>query len=234
MGTDEPRKLVFNAFDRDAEFEFSLRNLPHWFQIDAATFITFRTIDSLPREVIMRMQRELEEWLSIKKYPIELAASSVGVKLPNHEKLLDALTVIDRRQFRKLANQLFHGGLDECRGKCVLKHQELATIVAEAILHQDNQEYDLDCFLIMPNHVHAIVQFRTQSGKSIVGQSWMRYTGRRINPQIGETGAFWQSEPFDHVIRSAEQFVYLQKYIANNPAKAKLRSGEFLLWQRPE
>ena len=229
-----PKKVLFNAFDRDAGIEFSLRNLPHWFQVDAAMFITFRTIDSIPREVLSRMQRELEGWLSIKKYPIELAASSVGVKLPNHEQLLNTLAFTDRKQFRKLADQLFHGGLDECHGKCVLKRLELAEIVAEAILHQNDQAYDLDCFVIMPNHVHAIVQFRSESGKSIVGQSWMRYTARRINAVIGESGAFWQPEPFDHVIRSAEQFVYLQKYVANNPTKAKLRVGEFLLWQRPE
>ena len=230
----EPKKVTFNAFDRDAEIEFSQRNLPHWFQVDTAMFVTFRTADSLPREVVMRLQLELEDWLSNKKLPIEIAASTVGVKLPNHNQLLDTLSVTDRKQFRKLADQLFHGALDECHGKCVLKRPELASIVANAILHRDDEAYDLDCFVIMPNHVHAIVQFRTNYGKSIVGQSWMRYTARMINPLIGESGAFWQPEPFDHVIRSAEQFVYLQRYVANNPSKAKLRAGEFLLWQRAE
>jgi len=33
---DETKKVTFNAFDRDAEIEFSERNLPHWFQADAA------------------------------------------------------------------------------------------------------------------------------------------------------------------------------------------------------
>jgi hypothetical protein len=45
---DETKKGRFNAFDRDAEIEFSKRNLLHWFQADAAMFITFRTSDSLP------------------------------------------------------------------------------------------------------------------------------------------------------------------------------------------
>ena len=231
---DEPKKVTFNAFDRDAEIEFSERNLPHWFQVDAAMFVTFRTADSLPREVLLRMIRELEEWLSIKKLPLQLAASTVGPKLRNHQQLLDTLSTADRNQFRKLSDQLYLGALDECHGKCVLKRHELATIESNAILRRDGEAYDLDCFVVMPNHVHAIVQFRTESGKSIVGQSWMRYTARLINPLIGESGAFWQPEPFDHVIRSAEQFVYLQKYVANNPAKAKLRTGEFLLWQREE
>jgi len=234
MSVDEPKKVTFNAFDRDAEIEFTQRNLPHWFQADAAIFVTSRTANSLPREVLIRMQSELEEWLATKKLPVELAASTFVVKLPNHEQLLDTLSVTDRRQFRKLADQLFHVGLDECHGKCELKRPELACIVANAIMHQDGTAYDLDCFVVMPNHVHAIVQFRSDNGKSIVGQSWMRYTARKINPQIGESGAFWQAEPFDHIIRSAEQFVYLQEYVANNPTKAKLRIGEYLLWQRKE
>ena len=197
-----------------------------------AMFITFRTADSLPREVVIRMQRELEEWLSNKKLPIELAVSTVGVKLSNHEQLLNTLTFTDRKQFRKLADRLFHHALDECHGSCVLKRRELASIVANSILHQDNDAYDLDCFVVMPNHVHAIVQFRGDNGKSIVGQSWMRYTARLINPKIGESGAFWAPEPFDHIIRSTEQFVYLRNYVASNPFKANLQSGEYLFWRR--
>ncbi len=231
---DEPQKVTFNGLDRNAEIEICHRNLPHWFQVGSAVFVTFRTADSLPREVIMRMQRELEDWLLNKKLPLELATSTFGSKLPNYERLLDTFAVADRKQFRKLTDQLFQGALDECHGKCALKRRELASIVANAIQHQDGKAYDLESFVVMPNHVHAIVQFRTDGGKSIIGQSWMRYSARLINPLIGESGAFWQPEPFDHAIRSAEQFGYLQSYLANNPRNAKLSHGEFLLWQRKE
>ena len=228
----ESPRVVFGALDRNAEIEFSHRNLPHWFQVGAVIFITFRTADSLPRAVLMRMQRELEEWLSNRKLPIELAASVFDAKQPKYEQLLDTLTTADRWQFRKRADQMFHAGLDECHGRCVLKRPELANIVANAILHKTGDAYDLDCFVVMPNHVHAIVQFRDDGGKSIVGQSWMRYSARLINLLVGESGGFWQPEPFDHVIRSSEQFLYLQEYVANNPAKANLRSSEYFLWKR--
>ncbi len=49
---------------------------------------------------------------------------------------------------------------------------------------------------------------------------------------LGRSGELWQGEPFDHVVRSPEQFEYLQGYIDNNPLKAKLRDGEFTLWRR--
>jgi putative transposase len=82
----------------------------------------------------------------------------------------------------------------------------------------------------MPNHVHAIVQFRNGFDLSIVGQSWMRYTARQINPKIGSSGAFWEAEPFDHLLRTEEQFIWTQEYVAQNPRKSKLREGEYLLW----
>ena len=229
---DESPKVVFNALDRNAEIDISQRNLPHWFQVGAAMFITFRTADSLPREVLLRMRRELEEWLSNRKLPIELAASVFDAKLPNHEQVIETLTIADRHEFRKRTDRLIHGALDECQGECLLRRRELASIVANAIQHHNGSKYDLDCFVVMPNHVHAIVQFRVDCGRSIIGQSWMRYSARLINRMIGASGVFWQPEPFDHVIRSAEQFVYLQNYTTGNPAKANLRMNEFLCWER--
>ncbi len=178
------------------------------------------------------MHRELEEWLSIKKLPIEIACSFIGPRLHSHHQLLETLSLADREQYRNLTDRLFHFTLDECHGMCVLKRQELAKLVADSILHRNGDAYDLDCFVIMPNHVHVIVQFRSEHGKSLVGQSWMRYSARRINPLINAKGAFWQPEPFDHIIRNAEQFRSLQDYIANNPMKAKLSPGEFLIWKR--
>ncbi len=229
---NETSKIVFHALDREADIDVRERNLPHWFQVDAAIFVTFRTIDSLPLEVVLRMQSELEQWLTHKKLPIELAASTVQRKLKNHQQLLDTFESRDRKEFRRLADRLFHMSLDECHGECQLKRPDLTQIVADAILHDNDNKFDLDCFVVMPNHVHAIVQFRDGSALSIVGQSWMRYSARLIHHAIGESGAFWQPEPFDHVIRSSEQFLYLQKYIAENPRKANLNPRECLYWTR--
>ena len=58
--------------------------------------------------------------------------------------------------------------------------------------------------------------------------SWLHYTAYQIHQQIGEKGHFWHQEPFDHLVRSVDQYVYLRDYIADNPRKAKLKEGEFL------
>jgi REP element-mobilizing transposase RayT len=221
----------FHCFDREAELDKRERNLPHWFQSGVAIFVTYRTIDSLPREVVARMQQELEDWLQSKGLPGELAKSTFAGRLPNHQQLIDAMPAPDQRQYRQLRNRLIHRSLDDCHGLCLLRKPELAAVVAEAILHGNGVQFYLDSFVIMPNHVHAIVQFRAGYDLSIVGQSWMRYSARRINKETSSSGAFWQPEPFDHLIRSESQFCNLQKYIAQNPQKANLSPGEFWYWE---
>ena len=42
-----------------------------------------------------------------------------------------------------------------------------------------------------------------------------------------EPKPFWQVEQFDHLVRSQEQFDYLQRYIAANPSRAKLAPGTY-------
>ena len=226
-------KIVgFYPLDRDAEIAISHRKLPHWFQVNAAVFVTFRTADSLPRDVVLRMQQDLQEWLEVKKLPKELTALLFDSRRSTRAHVLEQLSDRDRREFRRQSDTLFHRALDECHGACPLKRPELARIAADAILHGNGTKFDLDSFVVMPNHVHAIVQFRTGFDFSIIGQSWMRYSARMINQLLGASGAFWQPEPFDHLIRSAEQFVYLQNYIASNPRKSKLSIDEFLFWKR--
>jgi REP element-mobilizing transposase RayT len=144
--------------------------------------------------------------------------------------LQNTLSAVDRKHFRKLKDRLFHHALDECHGECLLRNQDLATIVANAMVYYNGKAYDLESFVIMPNHVHAIVQFRAEFDLTIIGQSWMRYTARAINKQRNAQGAFWAPEPFDHLIRSDEQFRYLRNYVAANPEKAGLLPGNYLYW----
>ncbi len=235
--------VVFRCLDRQAEIVKTSRNLPHWFQAGSALFITFRTFDSMPKEVVRRWRAELEIWLRNNGLPIEFAARPFDQKTTQIDSvMLDQSRVTPHRfdlfpapkqtEFKKLRDRVWHRLLDECHGKCLLKKPEFAQIVAEALLYYENEKYDLDRFVIMPNHVHLIVQFRRGVSMDVVSESWLRYTARQINYCTGAAGPFWQSEPFDHLIRSAEQFEYLQKYIADNPRKANLRDGEFLYWQR--
>ena len=41
-------------------------------------------------------------------------------------------------------------------GPTWLKDVRIAAVVAEALLYRDGKVYELDCFTIMSNHVHAV------------------------------------------------------------------------------
>jgi putative transposase len=64
-------------------------------------------------------------------------------------------------------------------------------------------------------------------------ESWKHYTAVQLNRRLRRRGRFWQQDGFDHLVRSAEQFEYLRRYIADNPHRASLSPGEFVHWSKP-
>jgi len=223
MSSDSEKNLVFNTFDPQSEVQRSSRNLPHWFQQGVAVFLTFRTADSMPSEVIERWKEEQKVWLLQHGLKPALVADPT---------LLAKLPLQVQSEFRRLRDRSWHRSLDNCHGACLLRQPKLARIVGDALRYFDGDRYDLDSFIIMPNHVHLLVQFRPPTTLKTQTQSWLRYSAREINRHFGRHGVFWQSEPFDHLIRSPEQFEYLQRYIAENPKKANLPADDSLYWTR--
>ena len=141
--------------------------------------------------------------------------------------IVPTLSEKDRADFQKTFNRCREEFLDSCHGRCLLRRPELAKIVAESLLHFDGQRYRMGDFVVMPNHVHLLAVFPTADAMKDQCDSWLHYTAFRINRAIGEKGKFWQQEPFDHLVRSPEQYDYLRRYIADNPHKAGLRPGEY-------
>jgi REP element-mobilizing transposase RayT len=88
--------------------------------------------------------------------------------------------------------------------------------------------------VVMPNHVHLLVCLLGDTEIEAQCTSWKHFTATRINRDLGRRGRFWQEESFDHLVRTAEQFEAIQRYITENPRKAGLHSGEFYYWKRPQ
>ncbi|MCO8121166.1 transposase [Stieleria sp. TO1_6] len=215
--------MLGEIFDPKAELFINDRLRPHWSQAGAIVFVTFRTKDSIPREVLQRWDREKNDWLDRRE-------------LRNGTFWKEALGTLDeetRAEFDRHFNRLREVFLDSCRGACVLKQPRLSKIVADSLLHFDGDRYQMGDFVIMPNHVHLLAAFASEDAMEKQFDSWLHYTARQINKVIGKSGHFWQQEPFDHLVRSPKQYEYLRKYIADNPKKAKLRPGEFHYHQRP-
>ncbi|HEX3313248.1 MAG TPA: transposase [Gemmataceae bacterium] len=115
---------------------------------------------------------------------------------------------------------------------CALKQPNLAKIVGESLLHFDGDRYVMPDFVVMPNHVHLLAQFATADGMKAQCKSWKHYMAVHINRAIGAFDTFWQSESFDFLVRTPEQFEAIRRYIEENPVRAKLRAGEFLHYRR--
>jgi putative transposase len=112
--------------------------------------------------------------------------------------------------------------LDAGYGTCLLKEPENAEIVENALLHFDQQRYRLLAWVIMPNHVHVLIE--TQEGYSMpdVIHSWKSFSAKKVNQRIGREGEVWQREYFDRFIRDDRHLKAVIDYIEQNPVKAGL------------
>ena len=78
---------------------------------------------------------------------------------------------------------------------------------------------DVDCFVIMPNHVHMIIVIesngRTQFAPTVsrVVKQWKGV----ITKQIGFSP--WQKSYHDHIIRNDNEYNRIAEYIEYNPAR---------------
>ena len=79
----------------------------------------------------------------------------------------------------------------------------------------------------MPEHVHLLFRpLRDQDGWPIPLHKILRsikgISARDINKALGTSGAVWQDESFDHVIRSDEGLISKADYIRMNPVRRGL------------
>lgn len=207
--------VLGELFDPKAELLIRESCRPHWSQAGAIVFITFRTHDSIPREVIERWEREKQDWLHRRGHR------------GHWSRVVPTISPAEQQQFQKEFNRCREDFLDTCHGRCVLRRPELAKIVADSLLHFDGHRYRMGDFVVMPNHTHLLAAFATAEMMQEQCDSWLHYTAAQINRHLGRKGKFWQQEPFDHLVRSPEQYDYLRQYIVDNPKKANLRAGEY-------
>jgi len=115
--------------------------------------------------------------------------------------------------------------LDKGHGSCVLREPAAAECIIENWRHFDEQRYKLIAWVVMPTHVHVLIeQYETASLSSVV-QSWKSYTGKQLKalfPHACADGEFWMREYWDRYIRDENHFYAAIDYIRQNPVKAGL------------
>jgi hypothetical protein len=216
--------MPFTFFYPEAHVTKTQGHLPHWDQESATYFITWRTADSLPKQLWDQWRAERATWLL--QHGIDPNTATWRVDL-------ESLTEPQRQEFARTFSAKLEAHLDAGHGACVVRDPAHARIMADALHHFDGDRYTLGDYVIMPNHVHLLVGGMQRETMLAQVESWKKWTAMQINRAIGSRGRFWQDESFDHLVRSADAFQKFRRYIAENPIKAKLREGEFIHWQRP-
>ena len=112
--------------------------------------------------------------------------------------------------------------LDRGHGACWLCRPEVAALVRDAILHFDGIRYVLHAWVVMPNHVHALVTPLDGWPLSAILHSWKSFTATSANRLLGRRGGFWQADYFDRAMRGEAHFAATADYIHWNPVKAGL------------
>jgi len=112
--------------------------------------------------------------------------------------------------------------LDRGLGSAWMKQPAIADKVQEASLHFDNDRYRLQAWVVMPNHVHALLTPCAGWGLGQILHSWKSYTANECNKLLGRGGEFWQREVFDRYVRDEQHYQNAIAYIENNPVKAGL------------
>ncbi|HEY2093958.1 MAG TPA: transposase [Thermoanaerobaculia bacterium] len=90
-----------------------------------------------------------------------------------------------------------------------------ADIVAEVLRHDDERDYLLLVWCVMPDHVHVI--FRPTASIATIIKTWKSVTARAI-----AGGRLWQKDYFDRLIRNARELAQTIEYVLNNPDASQL------------
>lgn len=188
--------------------------LPHWTREGATYAISFRLADSLPKVV-------LESW-DFERQDLIRTAKQQGRPLARHEeKRLDTL-------FSEKVDKY----LDEGRGKCWLRRDGIARVIARALGFFDGTRYRLFAWCVMPNHVHVVLQPSPGHELPKILHSWKSYTAKEISKRLGTKGRFWEVEYYDHLVRDARDFKSQIEYVLVNPRKTGLKNWKWVFGPR--
>ena len=86
----------------------------------------------------------------------------------------------------------------------------------------DSKHAETLAFVIMPDHVHWLIQLLGEAHLSRVVHGVKSSSGSRLNKFLGRRGRFWQSGFHDHALRTEEAVIDAARYIIANPKRAGL------------
>ncbi len=171
-------------------------HLPHWHQYRAMQFVTFRLCDSLPQTVL----QQLEDF----KTNFSLS----------HPKPWDTKTYNEYYDnIGPYQERMLNSGM----GSCLLRNPVARKYLSEALFYGDGTRYNLIAFVIMPNHVHLLMEDLMDEDVNDIMKSIQRFTATKINRLFGRKGRLWMDDDFDRIVRSLPHYHHCLSYIVSNP-----------------
>jgi REP element-mobilizing transposase RayT len=198
------RNVPFRGFDPHGEVDIARRRLPHWRQSGVTYFITFRLADSLPQSLLHQWRHERAIWL--RWHPLPWSAD-------------DQLEYEER----------FICRLQEWLDACHLRKSDVRAKVERSLLHFDGKRYVIDAFVLMPNHVHAVIIPAQGYDLSTILRGIKGVSANECNKLLARKSTFWMDESYDHIVRDVNELLVLHNYINSNPDKAGLKPDEYSL-----
>lgn len=95
-------------------------------------------------------------------------------------------------------------------------------IVLDHVRHGAGKFYGLAAAVVMPDHVHLLVQPRRAFELSRVMKGLKGVSARLVNDRRGSNGTLWQDESWDRIVRDQAEFDEKLEYMLNNPVKQGL------------
>jgi REP element-mobilizing transposase RayT len=149
--------------------------------------------------------------------------------LPKHvvKQMEQALQLIPEHERDSERRKRIEAWIDAGHGRCDLRHPDVAAMVELALLFFDQLRYRLLAWVVMPNHVHILVQPLPGWTLAAIVASWKKFTAARIadcRRHRGESIAppIWHREYWDRYIRDERHYAQTIAYIHDNPVKAGL------------
>ena len=89
------------------------------------------------------------------------------------------------------------------------------------------------CIMIMPDHLHTVIQLGQDQTLPKVMHSLKTFTARQINEQRGERSTVWQEGYYDHGIRKDESLNEIIRYCYESPVRQGLvkQAKDYPYWQ---
>ena len=97
----------------------------------------------------------------------------------------------------------------------------MAELAEKILLEADGRDYRMQAWVVMPNHVHLVVDVWDVPLAKLIG-GWKGKSSRLANVLLRRGGQFWQEDYYDTLIGDEAHLQRAIRYTEQNPMKAFL------------